>query len=574
MRHFINGIETSPRNTEEIGVKSDFTERPNELALNVDSVVLVREGYAEVMQWKVTPGVFQGIPYQVVLDNGAILDYYVDLTDESTTYRDQEVVVKLKRRFSKDNFFERAQGVSFTSMQKQGVVFDSFDVPYVIVPENIGELFFSLSITTFIMTKELVQAIKDTAQAISDLVEAITPNATLPPLPPVGEIISLALKVVAQVVYTAAILVAVIKLGQQLLEIVFPKVRYLMATKVKELMLKSCQYLGYGFQSNLLDNLSGVSVLPVPLRKKQQNWWDFLQNDLNFAFNKGVPTGKDTIRTIAQLFDAFEETFNARTKVVNGVVQFERRDFWQNITPNSVKPALVIQDRRSDEYTLNTQEAWRRAYVEYQVDFNDLHTADDYEGTDAEYSTEALNLINDDLDLIKGLNEVQIPFALGRRKEKLTIVEEIAKGVLLVIDALANVFGGNSSLASLITGRIGVLQLSNQFFGVTKLLYVTGTQGKQPANYLDKIRASAIYQSYHAINEIQVNDYKVYVGARVRISESDFVNLLDNNFAEVNGQIVEILEIEYIDNRSFSRISYKEPFDYADGKVEVITIDE
>jgi hypothetical protein len=45
MRHFLNGVEVSPRNRDSIGVKSNFTERPTELELNVDSIVLTREAY-------------------------------------------------------------------------------------------------------------------------------------------------------------------------------------------------------------------------------------------------------------------------------------------------------------------------------------------------------------------------------------------------------------------------------------------------------------------------------------------------------------------------------------------------
>ena len=101
-------------------------------------------------------------------------------------------------------------------------------------------------------------------------------------------------------------------------------------------------------------------------------------------------------------------------------------------------------------------------------------------------------------------------------------------------------------------------------------MYLVGT--KQPTNYVDIIRASAIYAKYHKINEIIVNDYKIITDAPLRITSQDFVNLLDNNFADIDGVICEVLTMQYIDEQSKAVISYKCPFDYANGKVEIITI--
>lgn len=569
MRHFINNIEIAPRDLESIGVVSDFTGRPDELNVNVDSVTLPREGRDIVMQHINTQGVFEGIPYQIQLNSGVILDYYIDLT-EPTQIRQHEVVVKLKKRLGKDSFFDRADGTTFELMAKKGVVFNNFNVPYIIVKDNAIELGVSLGISLYIMTKELIQAIKDLAEATAQLIQAVTVNTGVPPSVDTGDIIALAIKVAAQLIYTAAVLIAVIKLGQQLLELIFPKIRYFLGVKCKELLSKGCGHLGYTFQSTLLDNISGLTLLPVPLKKQTKSFFDFLQNDLNLAFNKGYPTAQDTTPTLGSLLTAMEDMFNARTKVVNGVVRLERRDFWFNLSATAIVPALSLQDDRDDEYTLNVEEVWKRYYISYQTDYTDIHTADDFDSTDAEYSTEPVNVINSDLVTIKGLTEVQIPFAMGRRKDKLNWIEKLAKAMLETVDEVANAFGGDSSLAALIENRVGVLQVSNQYFGTTKLLYTVG--GKQPANYKDLIRASRLWNDYHYINQIQLNDYLVKEGVRVRISDADFINLLNNNYASIDGVVVEILRLEYIDDKSFATISYKQPFNYANGKVTTLTI--
>jgi len=571
MKHFLNGVEISPRNRESIGLVSDFTDRPDELQVNIDSVVLPREALTIIQNHIASQGPFEGIPYEIEFNSSISLEYYVDLT-ESATFRDHEIEVKIKKRKGNDHFFDRADGVTFELMASKGVVFPTFDVPYLIVKDNIVETALTLGISLYVMTKESIQAVKDLAVAIADLAEAVTPVATVPPLPPPGAIVALSIKVAAQLVYTAAVLLATIKLAQQLFELLFPKIRYYKACKVKDLLIAGCNYLGYTFESTILDSMSGLTLLPVPLVKEKKSIFDYIQNDLNFSFTKGYPSASDSTPTIGSLIRAMEDFFNGRTRVNNGVVRLERRDYWQNITSQVIDPALKLQNERSDEYILNTDEAWKRYYIHYQVDYADIHTVDLFDPTDAEYSTEALSPINADLVTIKGLRDVQIPFALGVRKNNLNFIEKLAKGLFEFIDQLTAVFGGNTNFAGQINNRIGCIQISQQYYSTSKLLYTIA--GKQPLNYLDLMSASALWNKYHYIEQIQINDFEVRNEVRLRLSVSEFVSLLNNNFVEIDGEVCEILRIEFIDEKSNALISYKKPSDYALGKVETLTINE
>ena len=222
--------------------------------------------------------------------------------------------------------------------------------------------------------------------------------------------------------------VVLVKLSQQFFELIFPKIRYFKGSKIRDLIQKGCQYLGFTFSSTLLDNNSNLAIMPVPLIKEKKSIFDFLQNDLDFSFTKGYPTSQDTLSTLGELIKTVELWFNAKTRVYNGEVQIERRDYWALITQNTIVPSLSDQDRRQDQYELNTDEAWKRTYVHYQIDYSDFHTVDFFDPTDAEYSTEPLNVINSDLVSIRGLNDVNIPFALGVRKNQLNWLELFAKG--------------------------------------------------------------------------------------------------------------------------------------------------
>ena len=570
MKHFLNGVEIAPRNVLEIGLITDYTGNPEMLQVDTDTIVLPREAMNIIMQHVATQGVFEGIPYTLEVGN-IQLEYYADLT-ENFKVKDFEVEVKIKKRKGFDNFFENADGLSFELMAKKGVNFNFVNLPYLIIPENQVEIGLTLSLAIYSLTREAIQATRDLVSATEKLIRAVTPNASIPPVPPIGEIIALSVAVVAQLAYTLAIYTALIKLIRQMQELIFPKVRYYKGSTIKELIKKGCEYLGYTLDSKLLNTWDKLTIMPVPLIKGKKSVFNFIQNDLNFSFTKGYPTAQDTVSTLGELINAVETWFNAKTKVFNGVVQIERRDYWKNISINTTLPALNLQSDRQNEYYFNTDEAWKRTYIHYQVDYADTHTLDKFDPTDAEYSTEPLNVINQDLVSIRGLNDVNIPFALGVRKSELSYIEKFAKTFLQLADTIIGLFGVDLNFTSLITDRLGVTQISSQFYGVTKVLYAVN--GRQPSNYIDKIKASNIYNLYHKINEINVNGFKVYNDAPIRITPTEFVYLLDNNYTYINGVLCEILTIRYTDEQSQAVVSYREPFNYAEDKVKILTINE
>lgn len=572
MRHFINGVEITPRNIEAIGFISNWTDSTSasdkdhkDLSLNVDTIILPNEGKREVENWLSTMGSFAGIPYQVQLSNGTKIDYYVDLT-EQPIYKDYECEVKIKRLKNQDNFYEQAQGTSFDYLaHTKKATFNYIDVPYIIVPNNQAEMGISLSISLFVMVKALEEAILKIAELTAELTADIIPDigvgvgAVVVAKP--WDIIKDAVKLALQIAYSILLIVAIKKLADQLSELIFPKVRNFKACKVKELLEKSCKSFGYKFKSSLLENLDGLTILPVPLTKSRYNGKnlkkyvvDFTANDLDFAFTKGHPTGSDSVSSVWQLVQAIETTFNAKCRVSNGLVEIERVDYWKNIATNQVTTSLALQDSRQDKYTFNTHESWKRCYIHYQPDYSDYHTLDNFDVTDFEASTESIqNSYNDN---IKGLRDISIPFSLGRRKETLNWVEQRAKDLFTVIDSICS-----TSYTSLITDRLGVLIIGQQYFVNTKLLYTTN--GKQLENYIDKIGASSLWSNYHYLSQIQLNGYKIKESVKILMNDENFVNLLNNNWAVINGKICELLNLEYKNMESFATISYKEPFDYS-----------
>lgn len=582
MKHFLNGVEVSPRNRDSIGVVSDFTGDPDELNLNVDTIILPREANEIVKNHIQQNGLFIGIPYSVDI-NGVTLDYYIDFSDPSAKplIRQHEIEVKIKKRSGYDTFWETATGTSWELVKKKRPdLIDPFlkDIGYFVIRDNQTELLLSLYISTYMITKEIIETAFEIANQV-----ALVASSTISP----GQAVYTALRIVALAIYYATLVIALISLIEQLFKIIFPRIKYLKGMYYKDMFNAACEYMGYNAVPSTILNGINWFCLPIPLQANNESFFDKISNDLPDYFNKGWPTASDTIPTIADFFTEIQKQFNAQITVdpFTKNVIFERRDYLQSITQLGLSPGLVLQPSRDDQYTYNTEDTWKRYYITYALDYTDTHTVDGYMYGihDAEYSTEnAITTTNTDLISIKGLNEVRINFALGAYKSKLTAVEIIAKALMGYVDTLTYIFTfgtAGTQFEAQISNRINVLKIGNEYFSTTKSLIVKPVIGDSEKVVIDFTKydsdysATALWDKYHYINYIANNDFIIRENARIRIHQSDFVSLLSNNWAWIDGKLCEILRLEWIDEKSDANITYKEPFDWANGKVSLLKLD-
>ena len=569
MKHFLNGIEISPRNREEIGVICDFTGNPDILSVNTDTLVLPREANQLVKQHIQTSGLFVGIPYQIQLDGGINLDYYIDLCDPGSkpVVREHEIEVKIKRAKGVDDFRSKADGTSFDLIvQQKGLnYFDVKRLPYFVVKDNVTEQSLTLSLSLFVMTKEIISAANELAKAYANLLN-----------PSPGGLAVAAANFILALIYFAAILAAAIAYLIQLMKLLFPVKKYLYGCYYKELILKACKFIGYDLQTSIFDTDSGWFVLPVPInRSNPDSIFEKIFGDLGNDFNTGIPTASDSVGLVGQFFDECEKQFNGRFFVIGKDVHFQRRDWLVNTANLVMQPALNLQADRDEALTYNTEDAWRRYYIHYSIDFSDLNTVEgiNYQYSDAEYSTEnAVAGANVDLVTIKGLNDVPIGLSMGFNKDRLSLIEIIGRGLAAAWDGLTDAltFGNGSNYAAQIGSRVDALKLSQQYFSTTKSLYVYNRPNNTVLinqNYDQNNSATALWLKYHYINQIQLNQFEVIENARTRISAQDFVNLQSNNYAFIENQICEILKMTWIDEKSYCEITYRRPGTWATNRV-------
>lgn len=555
-KYFLNGDEIRPVNADEIGFKMDFTKGWTEAELTVDSIILANEAKQMVINHSQTIGFHEGIPLSVQV-GGLTLDYYIDLTDNPTFsgVGDSTIEVTIKRRKAINWFRNQADGLSFEAINKTNLI-NTIDVPYLIVKDNQVELLISLGISTFVLVKALKESVKEVAAAASDLANALPPTISN-----IGAFTAAMINLAARIAYTIAILIALIKLSKEVLNLIFPIKRFLKATKVLELLNKGCQKLGYTFSSSIINEYSQLTILPVPLIKEKKSIFTNLFTLDNGNYTKGYPTANDTTPTLGSLVNFLEDWTQSQFRVIGNVVHLETDDFWQSQSTVSITNTLNLQDARENQWSYNTGETWKRYYTHYLTDASDSHTLDKIEATDAEYSTEPVTTLNADLTTIKGLVDISYPFAFGIPKRELTTIEKACIPYARLADNVINAFGGDTNLESKIQGRVGVVQISQQYYTQTKLIYAAG--GKQSLDFENIIGANSIYQKFHKGNQVKENFKRIY-SATVPFSTANFEMLLNSNFIQdMQGNSLKISTFAFINEAKSAEIVYSVESDEA-----------
>ena len=552
MEHYILNERVSPVEWEKIGFKGDFTQNLNELQLTVDELTFTNKAKTIIDNHVDQYGLHVGIPYTVKL--GSISEEFFLSLSENPEFQTHQVTLKVFKRKGLNWFMRRANSLTFESLNQKQPVTGAFDHPYVIVKDTQALELLMLALSGFTITQSIIQSVKDIAASIASTVQASTPNAGIPPSIDLGDIIALVIKVAAQVVYLIALIIALVKLIAQIMEIIFPKLRYLNAISLKNLITQGVQYLGFNLSSTLLDEISNASVIPVPLQDTNKSIFEILLSLQSSYYNKGYPSALDTIPTLGSAIQKVMDDWNGELRQIGNTIYLERDEFWQNNASVDIRLTLNIQETRVNKWTYNTAESWKRKRISHLTDPADTHTLDNIKGLDAEDQTEVLASPYPDLEDVDGEVTIISGFALASRKNKLTYIEKQVAKLAQGYDNFINSVGGNSNAYAKVQGRIGSTQISSQYFTKTKLIWAVG--GKQPADYLSHIGARAISDSHHVTKRVKEN-FKRVESAVIPFSPHKFFATVGNNYVfNQYGQLLKVLRFEFINESRDATIEY------------------
>ena len=470
------------------------------------------------------PGVFVPPTFQVKLNGTVFFDGYIDTTSD-LEIKCGEVKFKVKEKEKLDWMTQVADGFGYDLLDRINLVSasDYVKVPYILseIPNYREAGMYFLS--SFIIIRELERVVKDIADIIADIGGLFNAGGG-------------AIKLIFYIAYLVLLIIALVKLIKEIVGELIQPVKYHYGMLAKTHFEKACTYLGLTFKSSLFD-----PDIPTNNELDSGLWKDMviLPKKTKEGFKRGQLTNQVGYwdGTFGDLIRAFEETYNCKMILFDGTLYLERKDY------GSSTAVYQIPDVRREFHSLNTDELISNYFIQFQVDSLDLNTVNRYEGTTAKNYISPILTINDRPSLITGFKQPNIPFALGRRKNELTRVEDFFKDLFELVDVLLTpvfwlvdqviaaikeavklinkVIGAINTLpgmdidkikvptmnynkpdfSSIISNRIGMLQLSSEFIGVPKLIMTTGSgwNVKITTDNETVLSAENLWNKYHYI---------------------------------------------------------------------------
>lgn len=556
MRHFIKDKEITPRNIFDIGIKVNFESRADEIQVTTDSLILPREAGNMVKEHIEDIGLFDGISYKVELESGNSLNYYIDLTEDHLI-EDHQVQCRIKLQNNHDNFFDRAEGLSFSLINSKYPI-SFIPIEYIVLPVDKEGMAVSAFISMYSVSIAIAQQSKEASESAKEFTSIAGYGFSA-----LGAIISAGLKVTVNVIFLSILVYEATKLWDNIKELMNPKVKRAKGNLVLELLNKGCTYLGYKFESSILQGeYSKLALMPIPLNDKTPNVYDISYSDFSTqALFRGYPTEQDSVSTLGELFSSLEAMFNAKIRIENKIVKLERWDSFKRNSNVRLDSSLNDQSTRVNKYRYDTSRFFKRYYLHYNNDYSDIVTLDNYKYQATEYSIE--NAPFTQISTVKGLTEVNIPFSLAYTKKETSFLEDIYEAMK---DAFQWVSGGGESYSD----KKGVVLVSQMYYSTTKIFIHDGNSRPLPNSNENLLSTSVLWDKFHSINS--PNSGKVRIirdNVKFKMDSKTFKSILNNNFIDIDGQSCEILNMEYFDEKQYAIITYKEPIYINTTNIEV-----
>lgn len=567
IRHYIEGQDFGePRDWQDLEITVDWLTKKDSGAINVSDLAFVEEANKFLSQRILDGlsggvGIFEGVPYKIVVGDQQnpefIFEGYLDMTDGMTQIGNEEMIVSLKKKKGTDWMNDVADGFSFAFLYDEGIIkkSDFVKVPYVInyVPDGMQIIVLSMSI--FMMTKELIENVEKLVETIADVTDSATPvigvgvgfGAVVVTAWDIGNFILVVIKALARLAYIIAVTVAIIKLIEEIFEQLLPKKRNHLGMTFRRMFERACEHLGMRFESSIVE----LNWVHIPRKDKKGG----------SKGETGFPTNSEPIYTFGDLIRQMKEHFNADFRIINDVFFFERKDKFKFPSPYKMPSFFNDQERILDNVKFNTDEIVSNYNIYYALDVQDQNTLDVVEGRVFQAITSPIVTNNKDFVTIKNIAEIAIPFSLGLKKEKLTTVEEIAKVLGKIVDGLTGIFGGGTNFASKIESRIGTLLLSSHFLTVGKAVKMSGN--KLASDQRTELGATYLWENFHFINSFAEynghhNQYFRYEQQPVPMTIKEFSSILENNNAvDEEGNEYEIENVVYSPYKTTALINYR-----------------
>lgn len=370
-------------------------------------------------------------------------------------------------------------------------------------------------------------------------------------------------------------------------DLFFPQIAYYKGIKLKSVITKSFAKLGYTVDFGEIDavlskivllgsqdNYDGAPIPGLPLSGILK------KNDYGYLSLEAL----ETVQTI----------FNTKQEVRDGIVHIKNKfdPFWTSSPAFSTENILVDS---TDQYSNgtrkeNTEDLPAVVLVGYKYDESEAHTLTETNGDYHEVRRDLITELDPRLNLMRGIKEIKINYAMAVRKSPFDNLFDLFSGVSAEFDTYLDKFksyiedylddipeeAGVSSFISeilatpfisgILESRTGALKIDDNTYAIPKLIYLE--DGKIPENFKDFIGAKAIYRNYYLKDSpADVNDFKGQKvdikGWKIPFTLADY-NLVKNNpYFEFDGNNLRFTSLNWIEDEKEAVTDAEEqkPFD-------------
>jgi len=426
-----------------------------------------------VNDWITQNSIIKNIPTNVILDDGFVISGQTKLSSSQSNFvfgQGQKTQYNVLFEPNMDSFFEKAKNLGFPSFLNSN---DWVQTRYVTESNNKIEDIIFLSVFAQ-MSVQAAQLIYNIADSIKEAIS--TGFDTL------SSILKFALKIAMNLIYLAAILFIYNELLKQVSETIFDKPKKMNCLDVWSTIRKGCEYLGYNFSSSLEKEYANLTILPATTTVGRVT--GSALNNPNLSIS------------LMDFIDRIGQMFNAKMKVYNGQITFENVLFFEQ-NPNNIQ---LLNLYNNGTETFNFEELPEKISIAYQKNVTDSNYLNN-EYIEA-YSP---NFAEKELFGVENSIDVNLPFAIGQRKETQTTAEKIFNSLFDLIKGLSKSYQVKNGQ------RKGYLKLERDAVVVDTIFIRDNEKIANNSNLL--LQSKTLFDNFYANEKPQNNQFVTVTGA-------------------------------------------------------------
>lgn len=466
IQFYLNDVAVdAPANWQSLLIELNFDSDAPDARVTINDWEWIRENSDTINSWIADGltggvGIFEGIPFRIELGkSGTIEQLYNGYLDLSTSQIEcNQVTATAKERLGIDYINDIADSFSFeylntkAKLGSNGQTMLPFTDRYVYVPYVISTV--PSAQEAILAAVSLITLLIELQNALSSLLKHISGIATFS--------WSDLFKIVIHVAYIAFLFATIIRVIQDLFNAIIQPVKFHAGMKIKDLCEIGSDWMGFDFASETileLEEFADLVLLPQKYNMPINEDIDFIQGFTDVSSISQTATGSNQIGqneengyyngTFGQLLRDLKTMFNAKVIIQESstgerpTLRLERIDYSTSENLYNLPPI-----DNNDAYRFNVNDFNANYLVEFSLDSAEKNTFLDYRGTVYQSTAKPITVDNSDLVIMKGLNSVAIPYALGKRKETLTVPEKILLPIINEIEQIIN------SIALLVNGVV------------------------------------------------------------------------------------------------------------------------